>query len=76
MKLPPNYGPAYTSQFDALYADASRRFKTALVPFFFEGFADRSDLFQPDRIHPTLAAQPRLLDNVWPVLQPMLAKKR
>ncbi|MEP7061681.1 MAG: arylesterase [Betaproteobacteria bacterium] len=76
MKLPPNYGPAYTSQFDALYADASKRHKTALLPFFFAGFADQNELFQADRIHPTQAAQSRLLDNVWPVLQPMLAKTR
>lgn len=76
MKLPPNYGPAYTSQFDALYADASNRHKTALLPFFFAGFADQNELFQADRIHPTQAAQSQLLDNVWPVLQPMLAKTR
>jgi len=76
MKLPPNYGSAYTKRFDALYADASRRHKTALLPFFFEGFADRNELFQSDRIHPTQAAQPLLLDNVWPVLKPLLAAKR
>ena len=76
MKLPPNYGAAYTGRFDALYGDASRRHKTALLPFFFEGFADRNELFQSDRIHPTQAAQPLLLDNVWPVLKPLLAAKR
>lgn len=76
MKLPPNYGSAYTARFDALYADASHRHKTALLPFFFEGFADRNELFQSDRIHPTQAAQPLLLDNVWPVLKPLLAAKR
>lgn len=76
MRLPPNYGAAYTSRFAALYPDASRRHRVALVPFFFQGFADRDALFQADRIHPTVAAQPRLLDNVWPVLQPMLAKAR
>ena len=76
MQLPPNYGAAYTSRFAALYPDASRRHHVALVPFFFQGFADRDALFQADRIHPNVAAQPRLLDNVWPVLQPMLAKPR
>jgi acyl-CoA thioesterase-1 len=76
MQLPPNYGAAYTARFAALYGDASRRHKIALVPFFFQGFADRNDLFQPDRIHPTQAAQPLLLDNVWPVLKPLLAAKR
>ena len=76
MQLPPNYGAAYTARFAAIYGDASRRHKTALVPFFFQGFADRNDLFQPDRIHPTQAAQPLLLANVWPVLKPLLAAKR
>lgn len=76
MKLPPNYGAAYTDRFDALYGDASRRHKTALLPFLFEGFADRNELFQSDRIHPTQAAQPLLLDNVWPVLKPLLDAKR
>ncbi|MEO8848806.1 MAG: arylesterase [Casimicrobiaceae bacterium] len=76
MQLPPNYGSAYTSQFATLYTDAARRHHVALVPFFFKGFATQSELFQADRIHPTVAAQPRLLDNVWPLLQPMLAKPR
>ena len=76
MQLPPNYGSAYTSRFDALYRDAATRHKVALVPFLFEGFAADATLFQPDRIHPTLAAQPRLLDNVWPALQPLLGKPR
>jgi acyl-CoA thioesterase I len=76
MQLPPNYGAAYTSRFDALYRDAAARHKVALVPFLFEGFAEDAALFQPDRIHPTLAAQPRLLDNVWPALQPLLGKPR
>ncbi len=76
MQLPPNYGAAYTTRFAALYADASRRHHVALVPFLMQGFAERFDLFQADRYHPTEAAQPRLLDNVWPVLAPMLGKPR
>jgi acyl-CoA thioesterase-1 len=76
MQLPPNYGSAYTARFAALYPDAAKRHKTALVPFFFEGFGADDALFQPDRIHPTLAAQPRLLDNVWPALEKLLARPR
>ena len=74
MQLPPNYGAAYTARFATIYAEAAKRHKVALVPFLFEGFAADDALFQADRIHPTLAAQPRLLDNVWPALEPMLAK--
>ena len=72
MQLPPNYGKAYTDRFAAIYAQLSKRYKTALTPFFFSGFADRYELFQSDRIHPTEAAQTRLLDNVWPALRPLL----
>jgi acyl-CoA thioesterase-1 len=42
------------------------------VPFLLEGFVDRRDLFQPDQVHPTAAAQPMMLDNVWRVIEPLL----
>ena len=76
MRLPPNYGTAYTTRFAAIYRDAAARDRVASVPFLFEGFAEDATLFQADGIHPTLAAQPRLLDNVWPALRPLLAKPR
>ncbi len=76
MKLPPNYGAAYVRKFDALYADVAKAHKASLVPFFFEGFGERNELFQPDRIHPTAAAQPLLVDNVWPQLRPLLGRPR
>ncbi len=74
MQLPPNYGRAYVDRFAALFPALSKKYRTALVPFLFDGFADRFELFQPDRIHPTQAAQPRLLDNVWPALAPLLRR--
>ncbi len=72
MQLPPNYGPAYVRSFSAIYAEIAKARHAALVPFLFEGFADDSTLFQPDQIHPLAAAQPKLLDNVWPELKPLL----
>ena len=72
MRLPPNYGPAYVQRFEATYGDVARARKTGLVPFFFEGFGDDNAMFQPDRIHPIAAAQPKLLDNVWRELKPLL----
>ena len=72
MKLPPNYGAEYTEAFEASYAELARRYKTALVPFLLEGFADKEELFQPDRIHPTEAAQPLIFERVWKTLQPLL----
>ena len=53
MQIPPNYGKAYGDRFAAVFTSTAKRYKTALTPFFFAGFADRYDLFQPDRIHPT-----------------------
>jgi len=76
MKVPPNYGPAYVREFDALFASVAKAQKVPLVPFFFEGFGERNEMFQPDRIHPSIAAQPLLLDNVWPALRPLLGSPR
>jgi acyl-CoA thioesterase-1 len=76
MKLPPNYGVRYVREFDGLFADVAKAYKVPLVPFFFEGFGERNEMFQPDRVHPTAAAQPLLLDNVWPQLRPLLGKPR
>lgn len=74
MRIPPNYGREYTERFFAMYANLAREHKTALVPFFLDGVAEKPELFQPDRIHPTAEAQPVMLDNVWPKLQPLLAR--
>ena len=76
MQVPPNYGSAYVREFDALFVDVAKARRVPLVPFFFEGFGERNELFQPDRIHPTAAAQPLLLDNVWPVLLPLIETRR
>lgn len=76
MKLPPNYGPAYTREFETLYATVAKARNAPLVPYLFEGFGERNELFQPDRIHPTAAAQTKLLDNVWPALKPLLPAPR
>ncbi|NDP43387.1 MAG: arylesterase [Aromatoleum sp.] len=76
MKLPPNYGPAYTREFDAMFEAVGKAQKVPVVPYFFAGFGENNDFFQPDRIHPTAAAQPMLLDNVWPALKPLLGKPR
>jgi len=72
MQIPPNYGRAYTDRFAALYPQIAKDTRSALVPFFLQGVAERPELFQADRLHPTAAAQPALLDNVWPQLKPLL----
>jgi acyl-CoA thioesterase-1 len=78
MQVPPNYGRQYGADFAAVFASVARGEKAALVPFLLAGVADAAEaetLFQPDRIHPNERAQPRILDNVWPVLRPLLASR-
>jgi acyl-CoA thioesterase-1 len=74
MRLPPNYGAPYTEEFARSFTDLARRHRTALLPFLLEGFADRPELFQADRLHPTAAAQPAVLANVWRPLAPLLVR--
>jgi acyl-CoA thioesterase-1 len=73
IQLPPNYGPAYVRRFAATFEEVAAKRKAAVVPFLFEGFAEDDAMFQADRIHPVAAAQPKLLDNVWNALKPLLA---
>jgi len=78
IQVPPNYGGDYTRRFEAVFGKVASTTKAALVPFLLKGVADAPDalaLFQADRIHPTAAAQPQLLDNVWPELRKLLAAK-
>jgi acyl-CoA thioesterase-1 len=49
--------------------------KVALLPFLFDGFGEKMEMFQPDRIHPNEAAQPAMLKNVWQALAPLLKQK-
>jgi len=72
MRMPPNYGPQYTSEFERAYADLAKQHGVALLPFLFEDFGGRRELFQPDGIHPTEAAQPVMLESVWKRLRPLL----
>jgi acyl-CoA thioesterase-1 len=74
MRIPPNYGPEYTAEFSRVYADLARDQKLPLVPFLLNGVAQAPDLMQADGIHPNQAGQPKLLDAVWPALQPLLQR--
>jgi acyl-CoA thioesterase-1 len=74
MRMPPNYGATYADQFHALYGELGRKYGIPVVDFFLEGVALDEKLMQSDGIHPTAAAQPRMLDNLWPALQKVLKK--
>ncbi|MFS2159266.1 arylesterase [Pseudomonas sp. Pseusp122] len=72
MRLPPNYGARYTQAFAAVYGSLAQEKKIALVPFFLDGIGGIPELMQADGLHPAVAAQGKLLDNVWPTLKPLL----
>ena len=75
MRLPPNYGPKYTGEFESAFAELAKRHRTALVPFFLEDFAEKPEFFQPDRIHPTAEAQPLMAERVWRALAPLVRER-
>lgn len=74
MRISPNYGPTYTKVFEAMYAKIAQTTGVAFVPFLLAGIASREDLFQNDRIHPTAAAHPYILDNIWTPLRSLISK--
>jgi acyl-CoA thioesterase-1 len=72
MEIPPNYGARYTDMFRNSYTTLASNSGAALVPFLLEGVATNAELMQGDRIHPSVQAQPLLLDTVWPFLEQLL----
>ncbi len=72
VRLPPNYGPAYTEQFQQLFIDVAEDNDVPIVPLFLLNIAENRDLMQDDGIHPTAKAQPIMLDNVWKELEPLI----
>ncbi len=72
VRLPPNYGPFYTRAFERVFRKVADETGAVLLPSLLAGVEEDRSLFQADGLHPTAAAQPRILDNVWPLLQPLL----
>jgi len=72
MRIPSNYGPAYTEKFAQTFVDAAAASEAALLPFFLEPIATDVTYFQKDGIHPTADAQPLMLQPVLDLLVPML----
>jgi acyl-CoA thioesterase-1 len=72
MRLPSNYGKPYTERFQRIYAELAKSFELAWLEFLLDGVALDPRLIMPDGLHPTAEAQPRILDNVWPLLRPTL----
>ena len=72
MRIPPNYGPAYTQKFQATFGQLAKHYDIPLIPFLLDGVAGDQALIQDDGLHPRAEAQGRILDNVWAVLEPAL----
>jgi acyl-CoA thioesterase-1 len=72
IEIPPNYGAAYTTAFRNIYSSLASDYNTALLPFMLDNVYDGEGMMQADGLHPTAKAQPRILDNIWPELSPLL----
>jgi acyl-CoA thioesterase-1 len=75
VQIPPNYGIEYAENFRNVYPLLAKQYKLALVPFLLDGIAEKLELFQPDRLHPIAAAQPKILENVMPAVNAALKAK-
>ena len=74
IRLPPNYGPAYIERFTDTFREVAAAEDVALVPRVLEGVGERAALMQDDGIHPNARGHARILDNVWPALEPLLRR--
>ncbi|WP_293597584.1 MULTISPECIES: arylesterase [unclassified Polynucleobacter] len=70
IQIPSNYGQNYTTQFKKLYPQLANQEGIELLPFFLEGVATKSELFQADRLHPNAQAQNMIFKNVWGSMAP------
>jgi acyl-CoA thioesterase-1 len=75
MMMPPNYGHRYANDFKASFTQLALKYKLPLVPFFLDGVAAHPELVLEDGLHPSAAGQPRILENIWKELEPILTKR-
>ena len=75
IRMPPNLGPAYVRRFEEIYPRLAEMYQVELLPFFLDDLFDRSGMMMPDGIHPTPEAQPKMLERLWPAIQPLLADR-
>jgi acyl-CoA thioesterase-1 len=72
MMIPPNYGARYAQEFRDMFGALAKKNEIPLVPFLLDKVALNAELMQEDGIHANARGQPRMLDNVWPRLKPLL----
>ncbi len=72
IRMPPNLGPAYVRRFEQVYPELAEEYDIELLPFFLDDLFDRPGMMMADGIHPTPEAQPKMLERLWPALEPLL----
>ena len=72
MKLPSNLGAGYVRPFGEIFQTLADRYDLSFLPFVLKGVHDQPGLMLSDDLHPSVKGQPVILDNIWPVLEPML----
>jgi acyl-CoA thioesterase-1 len=75
MRIPPNYGRAYTQQFESIYPELAKSNGAVLIPFLLEGVGGVTSLNQADGVHPTAEGQRKMAETVWRVLEPVLREE-
>ena len=73
IRIPPSYGQRYTEAFENVFREVATENDVPWIEFFMQGVALDDELMQQDGIHPNATAQPRLLDNAWPIINEALA---
>lgn len=74
MQIPPNMGPEYTAEFQAIFPELAEQNQIEMIPFLLEGVAGEPELNQGDGIHPTVEGHRIVAGNVWEVLKPMVVE--
>lgn len=75
VQIPPNYGKIYTQHFENQFAELAKQHELAYVPSLFASFGQKREFFQEDNLHPTVEAQPFILQNIWSSLKALLNHK-
>lgn len=76
MQMPRNMGESYTTAFREVFGQVAKESKASLIPFLLEGVGGKSDLNQPDRIHPNPQGHRLVSETVWKVLEPILRETK
>jgi acyl-CoA thioesterase-1 len=74
IRIPPNYGPRYTEEFESVFPELAKQYHLPLVPFLLQDVALNPARMQEDGMHPNAAGEAPIVDTVWPYLKPLLKK--